>query len=44
MGVLVVEDHPRLAMTVATVLRREGMAIDFGFDWREALARVGLSD
>jgi len=28
MRVLVVEDHPRLAETVATVLRREGMAVD----------------
>jgi DNA-binding response OmpR family regulator len=40
MRVLVVEDHPRLAATVATVLRREGMAVDVAFDGREALARV----
>jgi DNA-binding response OmpR family regulator len=43
MRVLVVEDHPRLAETVATVLRREGMAVDIAFDGREALARVALA-
>jgi DNA-binding response OmpR family regulator len=43
MRVLVVEDHPRLAATVATVLRREGMAVDIAFDGREALARVTLT-
>jgi DNA-binding response OmpR family regulator len=41
--VLVVEDHARLATTVATVLRREGMAVDIAFDGREALARTALS-
>jgi DNA-binding response OmpR family regulator len=40
MRVLVVEDHPRLATTVATVLRREGMAVDLAFDGREGLARA----
>ncbi len=40
MRVLVVEDHPRLAETVATVLRREGMAVDVAFDGREALSRA----
>jgi DNA-binding response OmpR family regulator len=44
MRVLVVEDHPRLAATVATVLRREGMAVDVAFDGREALERAGLID
>jgi DNA-binding response OmpR family regulator len=44
MRVLVVEDHPRLAATVATVLRREGMAVDLAFDGREALARAALAD
>jgi DNA-binding response OmpR family regulator len=44
MRVLVVEDHPRLAETVATVLRREGMAVDVAFDGREALGRVALAD
>jgi DNA-binding response OmpR family regulator len=43
MRVLVVEDHARLATTVATVLRREGMAVDIAFDGREALARTALS-
>ncbi|MFZ0042317.1 MAG: response regulator transcription factor [Solirubrobacteraceae bacterium] len=43
MRVLVVEDHPRLAATVATVLRREGMAVDVVFDGREALDRVSLT-
>jgi DNA-binding response OmpR family regulator len=43
MSVLVVEDHPRLAETVATVLRREGMAVDVAFDGREALDRVLLT-
>jgi DNA-binding response OmpR family regulator len=44
MRVLVVEDHPRLAETVATVLRREGVAVDVAFDGREALGRVALAD
>jgi DNA-binding response OmpR family regulator len=44
MRVLVVEDHPRLAATVAAVLRREGMAVDLAFDGREALARTALID
>ena len=44
MRVLVVEDHPRLAATVATVLRREGMAVDVAFDGREALARTPRLD
>src|ERR1700760_3449060 len=43
MRVLVVEDHARLAETVATVLRREGMAVDVAFDGREALDRVALT-
>jgi DNA-binding response OmpR family regulator len=43
MRVLVVEDHPRLAETVAKVLRREGMAVDVAFDGHEALARVALA-
>jgi DNA-binding response OmpR family regulator len=43
MRVLVVEDHPRLAETVATVLRREGMAVDIAFDGREALDRAALT-
>src|SRR5579863_8041693 len=43
MRVLVVEDHARLATTVATVLRREGMAVDIAFDGGEALARSELN-
>ncbi len=43
MRVMVVEDHPRLAATVAAVLRREGMAVDVVFDGHEALARSHLS-
>ena len=42
MRVLVVEDHPRLAQTVASVLRREGIAVDVAFDGNEALARTAL--
>lgn len=44
MRVLVVEDHPRLAETVAKVLRREGMAVDIAFDGREALNRARLTN
>jgi DNA-binding response OmpR family regulator len=44
MRVLVVEDHARLAETVATVLRREGMAVDVAFDGREALQRARITN
>ena len=44
MRVLVVEDHPRLANTVAKVLRREGMAVDVAFDGREALSRATVTE
>jgi DNA-binding response OmpR family regulator len=44
MRVLVVEDHPKLATTVATVLRREGMAADVAFDGHEALDHVAAAD
>lgn len=44
MRVLVVEDHARLAATVATVLRREGMAVDLAYDGQEALQRAGVID
>ena len=43
MRVLVVEDHPRLAETVAKVLRREGMAVDVAFDGGEALQRARIT-
>ena len=44
MRVLVVEDHPKLATTVATVLRREGMAADVAFDGHDALDHVAAAD
>jgi DNA-binding response OmpR family regulator len=43
MRVLVVEDHPKLAMAVGTVLRREGMAVDVVFDGHEALAHAAAN-
>jgi DNA-binding response OmpR family regulator len=43
MRVLVAEDHPRLATTVATVLRREGMAADVAFDGQDALAHAAAT-
>jgi DNA-binding response OmpR family regulator len=43
MRVLVVEDHPKLATAVATVLRREGMAVDVAYDGGEALEHVGMT-
>jgi DNA-binding response OmpR family regulator len=41
--VLIVEDHAKLAMTVATVLRSEGMAVDVAFDGRDALDHVAVT-
>ena len=32
MRVLVVEDHPKLATALGTILRREGMAVDIIYD------------
>lgn len=40
MRVLLVEDHPKLATTVAAGLRREGMAVDLAFDGRDALTHL----
>ena len=40
MRVLLVEDHPKLATTVAAGLRREGMAVDVAFDGNDALMHV----
>jgi DNA-binding response OmpR family regulator len=37
MRVLVVEDHAKLAMTVASGLRQVGMAVDVAFDGQDAL-------
>jgi DNA-binding response OmpR family regulator len=44
MRVLLVEDHVELAETVATGLRREGMAVDVAFDGHDALAHLALID
>jgi DNA-binding response OmpR family regulator len=40
MRVLVVEDHPKLATALGTILRREGMAVDVVFDGHEALTHI----
>jgi DNA-binding response OmpR family regulator len=40
--VLVVEDHAKLAMTVATGLRQAGMAVDVVFDGRDALDHLAI--
>ena len=44
MRVLIAEDHTELAETVATGLRREGMAVDLAFDGEQALERAGVHD
>ena len=44
MRLLLVEDHARLALTVATGLRRLGMAVDVAFDGNEALAKATITD
>jgi DNA-binding response OmpR family regulator len=44
MRVLLVEDHARLALTVAMGLRRLGMAVDVAFDGDEALAKTSTTD
>jgi DNA-binding response OmpR family regulator len=44
MRVLLVEDHARLATTLARGLRREGMAVDVVFDGEDALAHVAATD
>jgi DNA-binding response OmpR family regulator len=43
MRVLVVEDHAKLAVAIATVLRREGMAVDVVFDGNDAMAQVAVN-
>lgn len=43
MRVLVVEDRAKLAMTIATVLRSEGMAVDVVFDGQDALDHVAIT-
>jgi DNA-binding response OmpR family regulator len=42
MRVLLVEDHKELAVTVATGLRREGIAVDLAFDGAAALDHPAL--
>jgi DNA-binding response OmpR family regulator len=44
MRVLVVDDHAKLAMTIATGLRQAGMAVDVAFDGRDALEHAALAD
>jgi DNA-binding response OmpR family regulator len=44
MRVLLVEDHAKLATTLARGLRREGMAVDVVFDGDDALAHVAATD
>src|SRR6202034_2940161 len=43
MRVLVVEDHAKLAMTMATGLRQAGMAVDVVFDGQDALDHLALT-
>jgi DNA-binding response OmpR family regulator len=43
MRVLVVEDHVKLAMTMATGLRQAGMAVDVVFDGHDALEHVAVT-
>jgi len=44
MRVLIVEDHRDLAETVATGLRRDGMAVDLAFDGERALELTDTHD
>jgi DNA-binding response OmpR family regulator len=43
MRVLMVEDHAKLAITLATGLRRAGMAVDVVFDGHDALERLAVA-
>jgi DNA-binding response OmpR family regulator len=43
MRVLVVEDHAKLAMTLATGLRQAGMAVDIVFDGQDALDHLAVT-
>jgi DNA-binding response OmpR family regulator len=43
MRVLVVEDHAKLAITIASGLRRAGMAVDVVFDGRDARDHLALT-
>jgi DNA-binding response OmpR family regulator len=42
MRVLIVEDHEELALTLATGLRREGMAVDVALDGESGVRRAAL--
>lgn len=44
MRVLLVEDHAKLANTVAKGLRQVGMAVDMAFDGQDALAHIADTD
>jgi DNA-binding response OmpR family regulator len=44
MRLLIVEDHEELAMTLATGLRREGMAVDIAYDGESGVQRAVLDD
>jgi DNA-binding response OmpR family regulator len=44
MRVLIVEDHAKLATGLATILRREGMAVDIAFDGHDALMQAAAID
>jgi DNA-binding response OmpR family regulator len=44
MRVLLVEDHAKLAVTVARGLRRLGMAVDVAFDGEDALAHTAVTE
>lgn len=43
MRVLVVEDHAKLALAIATGLRRHGMAVDVAFDGHDALSHIAAT-
>src|SRR5262249_54462598 len=43
MRILVVEDHPKLATTIATGLRPAGMAVDVVFDGHDALDHLAVT-
>jgi len=44
MRVLLVEDHAKLALTIANGLRRLGIAVDVAFDGEDALAHTAVTD
>jgi DNA-binding response OmpR family regulator len=44
MRVLLVEDHAKLALTIADGLRRLGMAVDVAFDGQDALNHTAVTD